>query len=177
MKKSILSLLSVLLITTLLVSPVSAGPGIGFSGVKFSLGSLIADGFVTHLARTDVTVVLDATGEQAQVSCINNGGTVVPGHSSPKISAVGIDGLAGNDATRKNGKAPFSTETSDFLPWNLAGCPNSNWIGRIDSVLWTGATLTVHLGFNNPNGTVLASQRYTCVTDLNLNSVSCTPLP
>jgi hypothetical protein len=177
MKSRILSLLSVLLIATLLASPVSAGRGIGFSSVQFSLGSLIADGFVTGLGRTDVTVVLDATGERAEVSCINNGGTVVPGHSSPKTNAVGVDNLAGNDANRKNGKAPFNTETSDFIPWNLAGCPNSKWVGHIDFVYWTEATLTVHQGFNNPNGAILASQNYTCITTRNPDSVSCTPAP
>ena len=177
MKKRIFSLLSVLLAVTLLTSPVSAGRGIGFTSVQFSLGSLIADGSVTGLGRTDVTIVLDATGESAEISCINNGGSIVPGQSSPKIAAVGIDSLAGNDASRKNGKAPFETETSDFLPWYLAGCPSSNWVGHIDSVLWTGATLSVHLGYNNPTGDVLATQDYTCVTTRDPDSVTCTPVP
>jgi len=91
------------------------------------------------------------------------------------LNAVGIDNLAGNDANRKNGKAPFNTETSDFLPWNLAGCPNSNWVGHIDFVYWTAATLTVHSGFNNPNGAILETQTYSCVTTRNPDSVSCTP--
>lgn len=177
MRKRLLSLLSVLVMATLLVSPVSAGRGIGFSSVTFSLGSLIADGFVTGLGRTDVTVVLDATGERAEVSCINNGGSIVPGQSSPKLQAVGIDNLAGNDANRKNGKAPFNTETSDFLAWNVAGCPNSNWVGHIDFVYWTAATLTVHLGFNNPSGDVLVTQNYTCITTRNPDNVTCTPVP
>ena len=174
--KKILSLWSVLLIVTLLATPVSAGGAVKLSGVQFTLGSLIADGFVTGLGKTDVTIVLDATGERAEVSCINNGGSIVPGQSSPKINAVGIDSLAGNDASRKNGKAPFDTETSDFLPWYLAGCPNSNWAGHIDFAFWTGATLTVHLGYNNPNGAILATQDYTCVTTRNPDSVSCTPV-
>ena len=177
MKKKLFSLLSVFLMATLLVSPVSAGPGIKFSSVKFSLGSLIADGFVTGLGKTDVTMVLDATGERAEVSCINNGGAIVPGQSSPKIDAVGIDNLAGDDASRKNGKAPFNTETSNFLPWDVAGCPNANWVGHIDFAFWTEASLTVHLGFNNPDGDILATQKYTCVTTRNPDLVSCTPVP
>jgi len=124
MKNRILSLLSALLVVTLLASPVSAGRGIGFSSVQFSLGSLIADGFVTGLGKTDVTIVLDASGESAQISCINNGGAIVPGQSSPRIEAVGIDNLAGNDASRKNGKAPFDTETSDFIRWDAQGWLN-----------------------------------------------------
>ena len=177
MKNRILSLLSALLVVTLLASPVSAGRGIGFSSVQFSLGSLIADGFVTGLGKTDVTIVLDASGESAQISCINNGGAIVPGQSSPRIEAVGIDNLAGNDASRKNGKAPFDTETSDFIRWDAAGCPNSSWVGRIDFVFWTAATLTVHLGYNSPDGAILATQDYTCVTTRNPDSVSCTPVP
>jgi hypothetical protein len=177
MKNKIYSLLIVMLLVTLMASPVSAGRGIGFSSVQFSLGSLIADGFVSGLGKTDVTIVLDASGERADVSCVNNGGSVVPGHSSPKIDAVGIDSLGGNDANRKNGKAPFNTETIDFIPWYLAGCPNSNWVGQIDFVYWTEATLTVHEGFTNPSGPVLATQSYTCVTTRDPDSVSCTPVP
>lgn len=177
MKKRLFSLLSVLLVAMFLTTPAFAGRGIGFSGVTFSLGSLIADGFVTGLGRTDVTIVLDASGERAEVSCINNGGAIVPGQSSPKVEAVGMDNLAGNDPSRKNGKAPFTTETSDFIPWDAAGCPNSNWAGHIDFVYWTAATLTVHQGFNNPDGPVLASQNYTCITTRDPDSVSCTPVP
>ncbi|HEX9386765.1 MAG TPA: hypothetical protein VF918_10640 [Anaerolineales bacterium] len=177
MKKRILSLLSTLLVVTLLASPVSAGRGIGFSTVQFSLGSLIANGYVTGLGKTDVTLVLDASGERAQVSCINSGGTIVPGQSSPKLDAVGVQNLAGDDASRKNGKAPFNTETSDLISWDLAGCPNSNWVGHIDFVFWTEATLTVHLGYNNPNGAILATQNYTCVTTRDPDRVSCTPVP
>jgi len=180
MKNKILSFLSILLIVVLGTSPVSAGPGIRLSGVQFSLGSLIADGYVAGLGRTDVTVVLTATGEPVEVFCINNGGAVVPGHSSPRIDTVGVDNLAGNDASRKNGKAPFTAETSDFLPWYLAGCPGSNWVGQLGFVDWTEATLTVHLGFNNPTGEELARQDYTCETTRDadgVGSVSCTPIP
>lgn len=177
MKNKAFSLLLTMLLVILMVSHVSAGPGIGLRSVQFSLGSLIADGFVTGLGNTDVTIVLDATGERADVSCINNGGSVVPGQSSPKIDAVGIDSLAGDDGNRKNGKAPFTTETSDFIPWYLAGCPNSNWVGQIDFVYWTGATLTVRQGFNNPDGPILLTQKYTCVTNRDPDSVSCTPVP
>ncbi len=175
MKKRILSLLSALLVASLLVSPVSARPGIGLSGVSFSLGSLIAKGDVRGLGNDDVTMVLEASGENAQISCINNGGTVVPGQSSPKINAVGTQNLAGNDPLRKNGKAPFDTETSDFISWDLAGCPNSNWVGHLDFAFWTEATITVHEGFNNPNGSVLLTQVYTCFTTQNPDTVSCSP--
>ena len=177
MKKRLISIVMVFLVAVILTSTVSAGGNVGLRGVQFSLGSLIADGFVTGLGNTDVTILLDARGERADVSCINSAGNVVPGHSSPKIDAVGIDSLAGDDASRKNGKAPFTTETSDFIPWYLAGCPNSTWVGQIDFVFWTEATITVRQGFNNPSGPTLATQSYTCVTTRDPDSVSCTPVP
>jgi len=61
MKKKILSILSVLLVATLLTSPVSAGGAVKLSGVQFKLGSLIANGTLTGLGNTDVSVVLDAS--------------------------------------------------------------------------------------------------------------------
>lgn len=172
MKKKLLSLLSVLLITTLFVSPVSAGRGIGLSGVSFSLGSLIANGTLVRLGPTDVTVVLDAIGIPA-ITCTNNGQNDVPGQSYPKIFASGSQFIDG-DSVSKNGKAPFTTETVDpeTLPWDVAGCPSANWTGRIDRILWTDATITVKDNLEN----VLLVQLYTCDPALQTEtSVSCTP--
>jgi hypothetical protein len=175
MKIKVSSLLLAMLLVILVVSPVSAGPGIGLSGVKFSLGSLIADGFVTKLGSTDVTVVLDASGIPA-VTCTNNGKQDVPGQSSPKISASGQETLNGNRDFTKNGKSPFSVETVDpvSLPWNAAGCPNANWSARIDFVYWTNATLSV---YDVATNTLQLKQNYTCTTTRNPASVSCTPVP
>jgi hypothetical protein len=175
MKKKFLSILTALLLASLISSSALAGGNVRLTNVQFSLGSLIADGYASGLGRTDVTVVLDASGERAQISCINSGGTIVPGQSSPKINAVGVQNLAGNDANRKNGKAPFDTETSDDISWDVAGCPNSNWTGHIDFVFWTEATIAVHEGYNNPNGPVLVTQSYTCITTQNPDTVSCSP--
>ena len=172
MKKKLLSLLSVLLMTTLFVSPVSAGRGIGLSSVTFSLGSLIANGTLVRLGPTDVTVVLDAIGIPA-ITCTNNGENDVPGQSYPRILASGSQFIDG-DSVSKNGKAPFSTETVDpeTLPWDVAGCPSANWTGRIDRILWTDATITVKDSLEN----VLLVQLYTCHPALQTEtSVSCTP--
>jgi hypothetical protein len=170
MKTRILSILSVFLMASLIVSPVSARPGIGLS-VEFRLGSLIASGTLSRLGPTDVTVLLDATGIAA-IICTNNGQNDVPGQSSPKVSASGSQFIDDADIT-KNGKAPFETETEDpeTLPWDEAGCPNSNWTGRIDRILWTGAVITV----KDSLGMELARRNYVCYPDLQTETeVTCT---
>jgi hypothetical protein len=175
MKKKILSFLSILLIAVIGTSPVSAGPGIRLSGVQFSLGSLIASGYASGLGRTDVIVVLDASGIPV-VTCVNQGGTEAPGQNPVRISAIGEQTLLGSDPLRKNGRSPFLTETDDpqTLPGDLAGCPNSSWTGRIDFIAWTDATLSV---FDITTGVLQTSQAYTCTTTRLPASVTCTPVP
>jgi hypothetical protein len=175
MKTKIFSLLIVSLLVMLMVTPVSAGPGIGLSGVKFSLGSLIAEGTLTKLGNTDVTVVLDAVGIPA-ITCSNNGGNAVPGQSSPKIIASGQQSLLSNSPVRKNGKSPFGVETEDptSIPWNEAGCPNSHWSAHIDFIYWTDATISV---YDIATNTLQIKKEYTCTTTRFPASVSCTPVP
>jgi hypothetical protein len=169
------SLLLTILLVFLLASPVSAGPGIGLSSVKFSLGSLIADGVLSKLGSTDVNVVLDASGIPA-VTCTNYGRNDVPGQSSPKISASGQQSLDGDSSIRKNGKSPFSVETVDpvSLPWDAAGCPNANWSARVDFIYWTNATISI---YDSATNTLQLQQNYTCTTTRDPASVSCTPVP
>ena len=171
MKKRILYFLSILLVTALFASPVSAGGGVGLTRVQFSLGSLIATGDVKGIGNTDVTMVLDASGTPA-ITCINHGGNSVPGQSSPKVAATGKQSLKGDDPVRKNGKSPFGVETVDpqFIPWDQAGCPNSNWVGHIDFIFWTDATISV---LNTSTQGLLLKQNYACTTTR--TSVTCTP--
>jgi hypothetical protein len=175
MRYKISSLLLATLLVFLMASPVSAGPGIGLSSVKFSLGSLIADGVLSRLGSTDVTVVLDASGVPA-ITCSNYGGNAVPGQSSPKITASGQQALLGDSPIRKNGKSPFSVETTDpvTLPWNAAGCPNAHWSARIDFIYWTNATISV---YDVATNTLQLKQNYTCTTTRFPASVTCTPVP
>jgi hypothetical protein len=171
MKKKLFSILAVFVVASILVSPVSARPGIGLSAT-FSLGSLIASGTLSRLGPTDVTVVLDASGIPV-ITCTNKGNNPVPGQSSPKISASGSQFIDGDDVS-KNGKAPFRTETDDpeTLPWNVAGCPNANWTARIDLILWTDAIITVI----DMSGRELVKQEYTCNPELQTaTNVFCTP--
>lgn len=175
MNKRLFSALAVLLIATLMTSTVYAGGAVKLSGVSFSLGSLIAKGYASGLGSTDVTVVLDASGIPA-ITCTNYGGNDVPGQSYPKVSATGQQTLLGNDPIRKNGKAPFFTETNDptTIAWDAAGCPNSNWTAHIDFIFWTNATISI---YSTSTGTLLQKQNYTCTTTRNPASVSCVAAP
>jgi hypothetical protein len=172
MKKKLYAILTVLLITMMITSPVFARGAIKLSGVTFDLGSLIATGYAGGLGNTDVTIVLDASGIPA-ITCTNYGGNDAPGQSYPKISAVGQQTLLGNDPLRKNGKAAFFTETDDpeTIPWDVAGCPNSNWTAHVDFIFWTDATILV---YDTATNVLLASQDYTCITTRDPASVSCT---
>ena len=174
MKRKLYTVLTVLMIVMLTTSPALARGAIKLSGITFDLGSLIAKGFASGLGNTDVTVVLDASGIPA-LTCTNYGGNDVPGQSYPKISATGQQTLDGDDPIRKNGKSPFFTETDDpeTLPWDEAGCPNSNWTGHIDFIFWTDALISV---YDTNTGELLASQAYTCETTRYPASVTCTPV-
>ena len=175
MKKRLFSIMVVLLISSLVTSTASAGGAVRLSGVAFSLGSLIANGYASGLGNTDVTVVLDASGTSV-ITCTNYGGNDVPGQSYPKVSASGQQTLLGNDPLRKNGKSPFFTETEDpeTLSWDVAGCPNSNWTGHIDFIFWEKATISV---YSTSTGDLLKSQSYTCTTTRYPASVSCVATP
>ena len=174
MKRKFLSILTIFLITIMLTSTVSAGGNIKLSSVRFRLGSLIADGFASGLGRTDVTVVLEASGIPA-TTCTNPAGHTVPGQSAPRVTASGEQNLFGNDPIRKNGKSPFGVETEDpeTIPWNEGGCPNSRWTAHVDFIFWTNATISV---YNTATNALLVQQNYTCITTRNPATVSCTPV-
>lgn len=171
MKRKLYSLVSVFLVLMVMITPVSAGGAVKLSGVSFSLGSLIANGTLTGLGNTDVSVVIDASGIPA-ITCINFGSNGVPGQSYPKLSASGNQLLDGDSPVRKNGRSPFGVETVDpeTIPWDEAGCPNANWSGHIDFIFWTDASISV---FNASTQALLLKKEYSCTTTL--TSVSCTP--
>jgi len=170
--KKLLVLWVLFLVAAVVTSTALAGTAVKFSSVRFSLGSLIVEGFASGLGNTDVTVVLNASGFPA-ISCTNSGGNTVPGRSSPKILALGQLYLDGSDPLRKNGMSPVRIETDDptSLSWNEAGCPNANWSGTIDFIFWTDATLSV---YDTASGALLTSQDYTCTTTRSPAGVSCT---
>jgi len=170
MKRKLYSLVSVLVVLMVMVTPVSAGGAVKLSRVTFSLGSLIANGTLTGLGNTDVSVVIDASGIPA-ITCVNFGGSQVPGQSFPKVSASGNQFLDGDDVS-KNGRSPFGVETVDpeSISWDQAGCPNANWTGHIDFIFWTNASISV---IDASTQALLLKQDYVCTTTR--TSVSCTP--
>ncbi len=170
MNKRIIAVAASLLVAVLIFTDAFAG-GIKFTS-NFSLGSLIANGTVSGIGNTDITMVLDASGIPA-ITCTNQGGNQVPGQSYPKVSAEGSQALPGNSPLRKNGSSPYGVETQPPAPltWQQAGCPNSNWTAQITFVYWTNATISV---YDTGTGALLAQQNYACTTTL--TSVSCTPI-
>jgi len=176
MNKKLFTIMTVLLITVLTTSPVAAG-AVGLRRIEIKLGSLIATGLATGLGTTDVTLVLEGSGP-ADILCINHGKNTVPGQSYPKVTATGDQTLAGNDPTRKNGSARFNTvaSTDEPLAWDVAGCPNANWVGQIDFVYWENVTISVYEGADPNNlGPRLAQLKYTCVTTRDPDTITCDP--
>ena len=177
MKKKLFRILTILLITMLATSPAYAAGGLKFRSIELSPGgSLIVTGELTGLGSTDVTVVLEASGNAA-IICTNNGSNDVPGQSYPNLTATGSDVLPGDDPLRKNGRSPFEVhaEEPDTLPWDVAGCPSANWTGRIAFILWTNATVSV---YNTATWELLLQQSFVCDPALQTaTTVSCTPVP
>jgi hypothetical protein len=173
MKKKIISIFYAFLATLLITTSAGAGGSVKLSSATFSLGSLIADGMLSRLGRTDVTVVLIGTGP-SDITCTNPGSNDVPGQSYPKVSAYGEQLLKGNDPLRKNGWSPFEVETEDpQISWIEGGCPGENWSARIDFTYYSEATIRV---YETSTGSLLLEQRYTCITARYPSpTVSCTP--
>lgn len=177
MKKRLLSVFYAFLAAVLCTTSVLAGGSVKLSAAPtFSLGSLIAQGTFIGLGKSGTyVVVLDASGP-ADITCTNGGSNDVPGQSSPKISASGHENLNGDNGFFKNGKSPFDVETVDptTLMWDVAGCPNSNWTGRVDFIYWKNATISV---YDTATKALLFKQDYTCTTTRYPAAVSCTAVP
>ena len=192
MKKRILSILTVLLLTMILTSTVSAGGNVGLSRVQFKLGSLIAEGFVKNTGNVDITVVLDAVG-LPMITCINpdSEGENVPGHTKLKVSASGQQTLFGDSEGSGNNKRAFNVETVDpeTIPWDVAGCPDSSWTAQVDFISWTKAKISVFDATSEggsgltaldskepPENNPLVWQSYGCRTRQERATVSCRPV-
>jgi hypothetical protein len=64
------------------------------------------------------------------------------------------------------------TDDPETIPWDEADCPNANWTGRIDKILWTDAKITVKDALGNE----LLTREFTCDHLLQTEtSVSCKP--
>jgi len=176
MKKKILSLLlTVLLVSTLMSSVVSAGGNVGLRSVQFSLGSLDVSGILTGLGgySEGVAVRLSASGIPV-VSCTNQGGNEAPGQNPSNVSASSIELIPDQDITKK-GTAPVEiSAVPDPISGTQGGCPNGNWKAEIVFVYWTNATISV---LDPATNTLLLQQNYACTTTRYPPSVSCSPVP
>ncbi len=168
MKKKFSAILTVLLITMLAASTVYAG------GVRITasteLKSLFAKITATGLGSTNYVFDLDASGI-ASVVCTNYGGNQAPGQNYPHVDGKDSKDLPSSKIS-KNGKAIFDMhavpleETPGYvLPWDVGGCPNSNWSAKVDFVYWQSMTITAYIDLGGGvRGAKVAENKYQCVT-------------
>jgi len=137
MKTKFSTILAVLLIAMLVVTPVAAG---GVS-VKWGAGSLIADGNgfgFSSFEEVQVTLVAKAI---VHVSCLNPGnGSVVPGQNPTVAANVEATDFVTSD---KNGKFPVLLEADPVISVKEVGCPSNKWIVQVDFEDWYWASITV----------------------------------
>lgn len=162
MKRKIISILTAVLATVLITSTVLAG-SIKLSG-SARLGSLIFEGYATGLGKTNWKLEMTAIGHSA-IICTNNGMNDVPGQSSPKVTGKAIQSIP-TDQVQKNGKASVylkakPIEETTPIPWDVGGCPNSNWTAKTDFVFWDSFTIDVKDPVTNA---VVATFNYICTT-------------
>ncbi|HWL64791.1 MAG TPA: hypothetical protein VNP73_02360, partial [Actinomycetota bacterium] len=98
------------------------------------------------LGNGDVKITVSATGRAEKITCTNKGGNQAPGQNKPRVATVGQTTIPSNQV--KNGSVTFSVTTvgPGLLDGKTAGCPNSNWTGRIDDVSFSSATVKVEQG-------------------------------
>jgi len=161
MRRKWVLILSALLAAILLTSTALADSA-RLSYVAFDLGYLVADGALSGLGNTDVTVLLDASGFPV-ITCTNQGGSQAPGNQPTAISVTEAQSIPGAGLVEKNGKAGFRVEINDLPALDAveAGCPNENWSAQIDFIYWEGATIRVR---DTATQEVLLRQDYTCTT-------------
>ena len=169
MKQKLFTVLSVLLITMLAVSPVYAG------GVRitFGLGSITADGTAWGFGKD---AIITLTGEGVPlVTCATPGNNnLAPGQNPPRVRAA--DSQPATDDWLGKGKFGVNLEAEPDVTGLSAvelGCPNNNWTANVDFVFWDKATISVI----NAKGALQYQQNYNCVTTRNPDAISCTPVP
>jgi hypothetical protein len=166
MRRKLTTLLAILAVICLTTTAAFAG-SIHFSGaISFSSGSLIAEGRVSGLAATRVTVTLDARAT-VTATCANPAGKQVPGQKAVSFTGSSSDTVD----VDQNGSSSFYLEAPDPTKPTAkqAGCPSGFHVSSF-FVNWTGATISV---FNADTGAKLLSQEYTCITTS--TDVNCQP--
>ncbi|MDL1885018.1 hypothetical protein FBR01_15375 [Anaerolineae bacterium CFX8] len=165
--------LVLLVMLSLSALAVYAGSPHFIGSVRFSSGSLRAEGDLAGLGNENVIVRMDATATTLAL-CENPGGNLAPGRNPIYITQTVSDTAAPD----RNGRAHIVLVAQDpttIYPPPVsptpkeAGCPNGKWrvVGLVPgSTHWTSARIQV---IDNATGAVRWDQFYTCSgTDINL---------
>lgn len=167
MKKKLYTLLTVLLISMFVASPVYAG---GVSG-KVGVGSITFEGYAFGFSRDAVTITLYAEGDPL-VSCRAPGSKkVVPGQNPVPVTGE----TSANQALPfdENGKFAIQLEADPDVASLSAiqlGCPNNRWNAVVDFVFWNYVKITVT---ENSTGNVLWEKDSSCTTTRNPDTITC----
>lgn len=166
MKKKFSTILAVLLITMLAISPVYAG---GVSG-KVGMGSITFTGFAFGFSRDAVTITLFATGIPV-ITCHGPNGKVVPGQNPVPVQGETSANIA--PEFDENGKFAIQLEAQPNIQGfttKQLGCPNNNWTATVDFVFWNFVKLTVT---EISTGKVLWEKESACTTTQNPDTITC----
>ena len=115
-------------------------PSVTDNGTTLTLCASLAG-----LGNQDLTVTVNVTG-LADTTCISPGGNEAPGQN--KIPFAASVSRTIQSTQIKNGNVSFCVTTPGPGPISgrQAGCPNDNWVGRIDDVEFESATIVVRQG-------------------------------
>jgi hypothetical protein len=159
---TIFSVATSLVALALTASSVFAAATIHNLNIDFDGLTVTATADVSGLGSTKpATAQLIVLGT-AEYNCVNNGGTVVPGHNPQQATATSPVQDLGN--TTNNGRGVVDVEATLSAPQTInartAGCPNGKtWTANLVSVEVTGARLILKQQgqtffdetFDNPN--------------------------
>jgi len=188
MRRTLLTVLSVLLVLVLSTSAVFAGTGFFNGGVGFKTGSLVASGKYVGYGNQNLFAQLTGYGT-VKTECENRSGKEVPGRYRFPVTAKGFFAGFANGNTIITLRTNDPSEDDELEPTpQQAGCPSGYWYdtGLVEgSTKWTGARITIWklLGYSGGHpilGNVLFDQSYTCVTTFSgyvATGVNCTPVP
>jgi hypothetical protein len=175
MRRKLIAIASILVI--LVLTTTSAFAINPILSANFRYGSMIAEGTVSGIQSTAVTITLVGTGTPV-VSCASPSGQLAPGQNPPKVSAQDEDKATPNS---KRGHVRFSLEAevnTSGLSAKQLGCPSNKWTATVLFINWTSATLIVK---DTAGNYVLPPQNYACTTTppsspTSLPTLSCTPI-
>ena len=178
MKKKLYTILMMLMVAMLVVTPVFARGAIKLSG-SFGVGSIHFSGYATGVGGYQDGITLEILGIGIpEVTCTNQGGNESPGQNPSKVTVGGEQFISPDqiEATTKKGKTPVNVSADEsvlVITGTQGGCPNDNWTATITSIVWTGAVINVYDGLNT-SGTLLQTFEFVCDPALQVgDTLSC----